>query len=111
MSHVGVIARLRAHQSTLWIVALLWYGVGDLLTTTVGLSQQGLAESGPVAAPVVDAYGALGLVVLKSGLLAGGYAAWRVVPGPHRIGIPLGLAIVGFVVTTWNTALIWIVVS
>jgi len=111
MNHAGVIGRLRAHQSALWIVALLWYGFGDLVTTIVGLSQQGIVEIGPVAAPVVDAYGTLGLVILKSGTLAGSYAAWRVVPDPHRVGIPLGLVIVGLVVTIWNTVLIWVVVS
>lgn len=99
--------RLRSHQSTLWVVALLLYGVGDLVTTTVGLGRQGIVEIGPVAGPVVEAYGTLGLVVLKSGTLAGSYAVWRVAPQPQRVGIPLGLMVVGLAVTAWNTAMIW----
>ena len=109
MSNAGVIGWLRARQQTLWIVALLLYGFGDLVTTIVGLSQQGIVEVGPVAQPVLNAYGTPGLVVLKSGMLAGSYAAWQVVPQPHRLDIPLGLTIVGIAVTAWNTALIWVV--
>lgn len=109
MSNAGDVGRLRAHQSTLWIAALLLYGLGDLVTTTVGLSQQGLDEIGPVAGPVIDAYGTPGLVVLKSGTLVGSYAAWRLLGPPHRVGIPLGLAVVGLVVTAWNSVLIWLV--
>jgi len=99
---------LRAHQPALWVVALLLYGVGDLVTTTVGLGQQGIVEIGPVAGPVVDAYGTRGLVVLKSGTLAASYAVWRLVPQPHRVGIPLGLVGVGLAVTSWNTIMIWL---
>ncbi len=109
MRDAGVVGWLRTHQPTLWVLALLLYGLGDLVTTTVGLGQQGIVEIGPVAGPVIDAYGTPGLVVLKCGTLAGSYAAWRVVPQPHRVGIPLGLAVVGIVVTSWNTTLIWLV--
>jgi len=104
-----VVGWLRAHQPTLWIVALLLYGLGDLVTTLVGLSQQGLVEIGPVAGPVLDAYGTPGLVVLKSGTFAGSYVAWRLLGASHRVGIPLGLAVVGLIVTVWNTTLIWLV--
>ena len=110
MSRDAVVDRVRAHQSTLWIAALLLYGFGDLITTTVGLAQRGIVEVGPVANPVVEAYGTPGLVVLKSATLVGSYLAWRLVPPPHRIGIPLGLAFVGIVVTGWNTAVIWVAV-
>jgi len=108
MSDTGVVGRLRAHQSTLWLVALLLYGLGDLVTTVVGVAQPGIGEIGPVAGPVLDAYGTSGLVLLKSGTLAASYAVWRFLGAPHRVGIPLGLAVVGLVVTSWNTALIWV---
>lgn len=110
MSHSEAAGPLNTNQLTLWVGALLLYGLGDLVTTTVGLSQQGIAEIGPVAGPVVDAYGTTGLVGLKSATLLGSYAAWRLVSGPHRIGIPLGLVVVGTAVTGWNTAMIWLAV-
>lgn len=111
MSRDGIVGRLRAHQSTLWIAALLLYGFGDLITTTVGLSHHDIVEVGPVAQPIVGAYGTLGLAVLKSATLFGSYLVWRLVPPPHRVGIPLGLAIVGIAVTGWNTAVIWVAVQ
>jgi len=110
MSDTGVGGWLRANESTLWIAAVLSYGFGDFVTTTVGLSQQGIVEVGPVAGPVVDAYGTPGLVVLKSGTLAGSYAVWRLVPQPQRVGIPLGLVSVGLAVTLWNSVMIWLAV-
>jgi len=110
MAQQSAIGWLRAQQSRLWVGALLLYGLGDLVTTIVGLSQQGIVEIGPVAGPVVETYGTLGLVVLKSGTLAASYGVWRFAPQPQRVGIPLGLVVVGLAVTSWNTIMIWLAV-
>jgi len=77
---------LRGPQSLLWLAAVMLYGIGDLLTTTVGLRQRDIVEVGPVAAPVVAQYGTVGLVVLKCWLLLGSYLLWRAIPtGPTML--------------------------
>jgi len=88
--------------SLLWVVAVLTYGVGDLLTTGAGLRTAGIAEAGPVVASLLNWAGIVPLIVLKLAVFGFGYGLWRLVPGPHDVGVPLGLASVGVVVTAWN---------
>lgn len=90
----------------LWLLAALFFVGGDLLTTGVGLFAGGVAEVGPVVAPLIETYGLAAMVPLK--LLAIGicYLLWRVTPAPHAVGVPLGLAVFGVLVTGWNVAVI-----
>mgnify|MGYP006275828315 FL=1 len=90
----------------LWLLAVGFFGVGDLVTTAVGLRLSGVVEAGPLVGPLIDRYGVGSLFVLKSLALAGSYGVWRVVPAPHRIGVPLGLAVLGVAVTGWNTVIV-----
>jgi hypothetical protein len=96
----------RSRAARLWLVAVLGFGVGDLLTTAVGLARPGVVEAGAVATPVLRGYGLVGLLTLKLLAFAVGYAVWVAVPRPHSLGVPLGLALVGVVVTVWNTLVI-----
>ncbi|WP_253738570.1 hypothetical protein [Halohasta salina] len=93
-------------RSALWVVAVAFFGVGDLTTTAVGLQFPGVVEAGPVVGPVVDRYGIAGIGLVKCLVLAGSYGLWRAVPTPHRLGVPLGLAVVGVGVTGWNTVIV-----
>ena len=93
-------------ESHLWIVAVLGFGVGDVLTTGVGLSLGGIEEGGPLVAALLDRYGIASLVGLKLAWFGLSYAVWIVVPVPDRIGIPLGLAALGVAVTAWNTVVL-----
>lgn len=93
-------------RSPLWVLAVLFFGVGDLSTTTVGVSTVGIEEAGPVTGPLVEQYGLRGMLFLKCLVLGGAYAAWRLLPQPHCVGIPLGLSLVGVVVTVWNARIL-----
>ena len=97
---------LRAMESWLWVVAVVFYGVGDSVTTYVGLNSSDVAEAGPVAVHLLDGGGIGALVVLKLALFVTCFGVWRVARTPGRIAIPLALAVTGLLVTTWNAAVI-----
>jgi hypothetical protein len=91
---------------TPWLAAVLLFGVGDVVTTGVGLGTAGVAEANPVAARLF-AWSALGgMIVLKGTVFGVGYALWRRVPHPHCTGVPVGLAAVGAFVTAWNLSVL-----
>lgn len=97
---------LAARKRLVWATALLLYGIGDTVTTFWGLSTGGVAEAGPVAAPLVEAYGRYALLGIKAVVFAGFYLAWRFLRTPGRVAVPLALATVGGVVTAWNLVVI-----
>jgi hypothetical protein len=101
------VGALRGRQRTVWLLALLAYGVGDLATTVVGLSFGRAAEAGPLAAESLARGGFPGLVALKLATLLGFYLLWRVASTPGRVAIPLALAVVGVGVTLWNLSVLW----
>lgn len=94
--------RRRVVSSRLWLGSILFFGVGDLLTTAIGLATVGVFELNSVAASLDQQFGFVAMVALKFGILAGCYLLWQVMPRPHRDGIPLGLASLGVLVTAWN---------
>jgi len=96
------VTQLAERQRTIWLVALVSYGAGDLLTTLVGLALGRGSEAGPAAATFLAVGGLAGIVVLKLVSLAVFYGVWRLAPEPGRVAIPLALATVGTVVTVWN---------
>ncbi len=102
----GFVRGLFAHERELWLAALLLYGLGDGATTLVGMELAGVAEVGALAAPAIDRFGPLGLVGLKLLLFAVAALLWRVLRTPGRVAVPVALAGVGGVVTTWNLLVI-----
>jgi hypothetical protein len=103
--------RSERKQSFLWALAVLFFGVGDVATTSVGLGIGGLFELGPVTSLLVEGYGLGGMVVSKLLVFAGSLCCWWLTRGPHRLGIPLGLTLVGVSVTGWNLYLLALVTS
>jgi hypothetical protein len=95
---------------TLWALAIGFFFVGDLVTTSVGVSSGQIAEVGPLGDPIVSRYGFPGMVALKFAVIGLSYLTWRLVPDPERVGIPLGLLFVGALVTVWN-AIVLVVAS
>ena len=93
-------------RTTLWWVTLLFFCVGDVVTTHVGLSIHGVVEMGPLVAPVLREHGVAAMVVLKGTTVGLFYVAAQAIPEPHAVGVPLGLAIVGVLVTGWNLVVI-----
>jgi hypothetical protein len=98
----GPVEALTGHTAVVWALALVFYGVGDLLTTLVGLHGGRATEVGLVAAPLVESYGVAAVVPLKLGSLLLFYLLWRALPEPHSVGVPLGLAALGALLTAWN---------
>ena len=86
----------------LWLMACIFFGVGDVVTTSIGVGIGGVTESNPFVAPLLQQYGVSALSALKLGMMGGCYLVWRQLSRPHCVGIPLGLAIVGVSITMWN---------
>ena len=97
-----VVEQLAARERLLWVAAVLLYGVGDTVTTAVGLRTQGAREIGPIAGPVLEAAGIVGLVGLKGGFVAACVGLWYLANTPGRVAIPLALSVAGGGVTLWN---------
>lgn len=93
----------------LWVLAVLFFGVGDLVTTVTGFQSGHVVEVGPVVAPVVERHGAGSMVLLKLAVFGVCGALWRLSPSPTRAGVPLGLATLGVLVTGWNVGVLLVV--
>lgn len=103
MEHVPrSVERLQAAETRLWAVAVALFGIGDVVTTTVGLRTDGVYEAGVVTGFLLEQYGLLSMLVVKIALLAVFYLLWRSTARPHRVGVPLGLAVLGVIVVWWN---------
>jgi len=92
-----------------WPLAIAYYGIGDLLTTVLGIGFSRVTEIGVLAAPLFQQYGVVAFPVVKLALFACWYVAWRIMPGPYSLAIPLGLAVGGILVTVWNTTVLVVV--
>lgn len=90
----------------LWVTAIVFFGLGDLITTIVGLSMNWAVEAGPLAATLIDQFGLLVILVLKTGAFVFFYGVWRLTPSPYAVGVPLGLTVLGAEVTFWNTLVV-----
>lgn len=93
---------LDSWSTELWLLAILLFGVGDVVTTAVGLAGGHLVEVGPLAAPVIDHFGLAALAGLKLAAFAVCVALWRNSRRPSAVGVPLGLVTLGVLVTAWN---------
>lgn len=102
----SLVHRLADHERSFWIAAIVWYGIGDTVTTLLGLSYADVAEVGPVAGPAMEGLGAVGLILIKLGLFALAAAGWSLLRRPTRVAIPVAITIVGTAVTVWNVFVI-----
>lgn len=99
----------------LWALAIVVYGVGDLVSTLVGL-QLGAAESNPLPAALIElAPGFLAVAVVLTLYKAASIAlfaafAWRL-PSPYGVSVPIALSLVGIGVVGWNASVILSLVS
>lgn len=98
----GLVATAIENQSVLWVLAVVLYGIGDTITTLVGLQSDGATEGGPVALYVLGQGGIPGFLLLKIGFIGVCVLIWWLVRTPGRVAIPLALVVVGAVVTGWN---------
>lgn len=101
-----VITALIDREHYLWWSAIVFFGIGDLLTTGVGLQFDQLIEVGPLTAPVIKRYGLAAMIALKALAFACCAAVWWFTPRPYNVGVALGLAVFGVIVTIWNLSLL-----
>lgn len=90
----------------LWLLALLFFGIGDLVTTMLGLTVGSSTEANPIIAILVERFGVGVLVPVKMLFLGTIYLSWKRFPIPYPIAVPAALAVLGFVVTMWNTGVL-----
>lgn len=97
-----LVATVVDNQLILWVFAILFYGLGDAVTTLLGLRGDGAAEAGPVALYAVEYGGVPGFLGVKLVFIGSCFVVWYLVRTPGRVAIPLALAVVGVAVTAWN---------
>jgi Mn2+/Fe2+ NRAMP family transporter len=85
-----------------WIVAVALFGAGDLALTLFGLVSARAVEAHPIAGRLVATYGVWVLVPVKIAVVGAFYGFYRATPREFRIGVPLGLSLLGAVVAGWN---------
>lgn len=90
----------------LWVIAIVFFGIGDAVTTGMGLSSGHLVEAGPIAALVIRHFGVAALVGLKIAAFGVCFTLWLLVSRPSAVGVPLGIATFGVIVTAWNGVLL-----
>lgn len=95
----------------LWLLALLTYGAGDLLTTVAVVSSPVHAEANPVVGTVIAAFGGGGVLALKVVVLSAcfGLSAWGGLreDDPFLFYMPpTVLAVVGAATTAFNLGLL-----
>lgn len=90
----------------MWVAVALFYVIGDLATTAVGLSTGVATEAGPVVGPLVDRYGLAVTVPIKAAVVVGCVLLWKATPDRYASGVPLGMAAVGVLVTAWNLSIL-----
>lgn len=95
----------------LWVIAVLFFGIGDVATTVVGLGTDGVVEAHPVAATLFE-HSVFGtMIVLKSAAFGSCYLLWSWTPKPYSVGVPLGVAALGVGVTVWNSFVLAVAIT
>ncbi len=91
-----------------WLLAVLLYGVGDYVTTVLAVRRADVVEANPaVIALLSDEPSPLGFAVLKSGALVICFLGFlSISASPIAIGVPIGIAALGAIVTVSNTVML-----
>lgn len=92
-------------QIWLWLSAIALFALGDAVTTHYGLLW-GAYEANRTVLTVVDRAGVAGIISIKALVCGVAYAAYRLLPSRHAVGIPMGLSLLGSAVVTWNLAIL-----
>jgi len=95
----------------LWVLSIGFFGVGDLVTTSLTVFSVVLVEGNPAVNTVMGSWGFGGFVALKLVVLGAGYAVWRALGTPLNVGVPLAFSVIGVGLTTWNLVIIGYTVS
>ena len=102
----ATVGQLPVYTPLFWIVAFLRFGMGDIVTTSLGLATGIGVEASPIAALLLQTNGFVAIYVVKFAVFGLLYLLWRVTPAPYDVGVPLGLCLLGVGVTTWNAGVL-----
>ena len=89
-------------RGRLWASATLTFGVGDLVTTLVGIALLGAVEANPLPAAIINEVGLWILVPLKALSLLAFAALYLTAPREWRVGVPIALTLVGLLILANN---------
>lgn len=93
--------------SFIWLGAVATFGVGDVLTTMKGLEMTGVEEAHPLSEVVLGVGGPTGMILMKALVFAGAFYAYEnVAPKDWRVGIPIGLTVLGTLIVMNNLLVI-----
>jgi len=76
---------------SMWVTAILFYGVGDVVTTSIGVSMEGLTEAGPLLAFLIEQYDldVVATFVAAVGMKAAFFSSFKAEPPASRSdGLP-----------------------
>lgn len=91
-----------------WGMALIYFGVLDVFLTMIAVGFGLADEANPFVAAAIDRYTLWILPVWKVVVLGIWYQVFRTVPRPYNVGVPIGLALLGFVTICWNIAVLFL---
>ena len=89
-------------HGVLWVVAIATFGGGDIATTAIFLITELNHEGNPIVIAVIEQFGLWVLLPWKIIVFAVFVAGYRLAPTRINVGIPLGLALFGTLLTAWN---------
>lgn len=95
-----------AYEVELWSLAIVFFVVGDVVTTGLGYRMPGVVEASPLPAALLAEFGLVALLALKVVAVAGAYLVWTAIPREYAVGIPLAIALLGVLATGWNTTVL-----
>lgn len=96
------------NETKLWLLTLLSFGIGDSVTTIIGLSI-GVVEFNPLIDNLLSVYGVTSIIGMKILFFVFAYVMSVKLPEKHQAGVSMGLFVVmlfGAVVTITNLAAI-----
>ena len=102
----ATVDQLLVYTPLFWIIAVLTFGMGDIVTTYLGLTTGVGVEASPIAALLLQTNGFVAIYVVKVAVFGLLYLLWRVTPPPYDVGVPLGLCLLGAGVTMWNVGVL-----
>lgn len=90
-----------------WVFALFFFGLGDTLTTVIGLTHPQIVETSPLVQRVFEGYGVSGLIGLKLFAFLIVFIGWKKTPEPYDTSIPALIAGIGLLLTVHNGTLLF----
>lgn len=94
-------------NKNLWIVAVIFFGIMDLVTTTIGLNIC-INEYQPIMRYLINNYTILSMYLLKFIVMGFFYEIHKYLP--YNIGVPIGLSILGILITINNSLAIYLAI-